>query len=70
MMFGEVVREVFRSAFPQDGELFLIHSVSDPVETHIDRFGSLLLHCVIRNSFCASVVRDDDCWGLGMAEFF
>ena len=47
VVFGKVITVVAATWFPIDDKLLLIASVSDPVETHIHCFGSLLLDGVI-----------------------
>ena len=39
--FCEVVSIIVASGFPIDVELLLVYSVTDPVETHVNGFGTL-----------------------------
>ena len=47
MVFGEVVRSIVVCFTPVDAEVALADAVTDPVEAHIDGFGSALLVSVI-----------------------
>ena len=69
MMLGEVVGQVVGSPLPQDGELPLGNSVPDPVEAHVNGFGSALLDGVIGNALGTFIVSDDCCGRLWMAHF-
>ena len=41
VMLSEVGSVIVASGFPMDVELFLVYSVTDPVEMHVDGFGTL-----------------------------
>ena len=45
-VFGEVVAVVFGAWCPEDFELALSDTISDPVEAHVDGFAALLFYCV------------------------
>lgn len=68
VMLGEVVCLVLSTRAPNDVEVSLIDSVTNPVVPHVDRFRSSLLHFIICDAPCAFVVCGD--WGgrLGMTE--
>ena len=61
MVLGEVVSQVVGSFLPEDLELVLGYSISDPVESHVDGFGALLFDCAVGYALGALVVGYDDC---------
>jgi hypothetical protein len=70
MVFGEVVGLVQDAFAPIDVELLLAHAVADPVEAHVDGFGSLLLDSVIGDARRSAIIGLQGRWRLGMPEFF
>ena len=68
-MFGEVISLVEFSFFPIDDELSLPDTVADPIESHVDSFGSLLFDSLIGNARSSIVVCEHWSWWLWMAEF-
>ena len=70
MVFGVIVAEVFGSRTPVNEELFLVYSVFDPVESHVDGFGSFMFDCVIREAFGGGVVHLHGGWWLRMTDLF
>ena len=52
MVFGEVICEVAFTFAPINLELILSHSVSYPIEAHVNGFGPLLFYRVIDDSLC------------------
>ena len=67
-VLGEVVTEVFTSGLPLDKKLTLFDTVSNPVESHVYRLGTILLDGVIRNSDSTRVVCLYGCGRLGMTK--
>ena len=63
------VTKVCCSWGPEDMELFLVHAVLDPVEAHVDGFGSYLFAGAVSNSDCGGIVYLDRCGWLWMAHF-
>ena len=59
----EIVREIFGAWSPNYLELPLTCAVSQPVKTHVDRFGAALFDGVVEDAFGAFVVRADHCGG-------
>ena len=70
MMFSDVVRPIFVPRNPVNKKLALFHAISDPVESHVDRFRSLVLDGAISESNGGSVINLDGCWGLRVPKFF
>ena len=70
MVFCDIIRIVFTTWGPVDIKLSLSHSVRDPVESHIDRFQSFVLHRSIDESDRRRVVDLHWSWWLGMFKFF
>ena len=69
-MLCEVVGSICDAAAPVNDELALRNAVTNPVEAHIHRFGSLLLDGVVGNAGGSAIVGDDGGGRLGMAKFF
>ena len=67
-VFGEVVCEIGEGSLPSDAKLFFSFFISQPVKTHIPRFGAFLGDIVIGERRYCCVVRDDCCGWLLMAE--
>ena len=70
MMFCKIVCPIQFAFSPQDMELVLPDSITDPVESHVYCFGAFLFDGVVGNSGRCGVVSDDGCGWLGVAEFF
>ena len=68
MVFGEVVGEVVGASAPMDHKLALGHAVTDPIESHIDGFGTALFDGAIGDAGSTGVVGLDRGWGLRVAE--
>ena len=66
-MLGEVVSEVCFTGRPVDVELSLFDSVSNPIESHVDCLGLVLLDGSICDSISSAVVGSDWSCGLGMS---
>ena len=45
-MFGEVIGTVSVAFDPENGELALVNTIADPVETHVDCLGMFLFFCL------------------------
>ena len=56
MMLGKVVRFVEAAALPIDMELALADTIANPVEAHIDSFGTLLFDSVVGDAGGSAVV--------------
>ena len=69
VVFGRVVSKIVLCTFPVDVELFLLLSVSHPVETHIHGFGSALYYGVGEDTDSAFVVKLEWSGALGMTHF-
>ena len=71
VVLGVIVGLVRATGFPVYAELALLHSIANPVESHVHGFGSLGFDCVVGDSFSCGVVCLD--WGgaqLFVAHFF
>ena len=67
MVLGKVVRLVGRARLPVYSELALLDSISDPVESHIHRFGAFCLNGFVGDTLSCGVVGLDRCGGLWVA---
>jgi hypothetical protein len=70
MMFGKVVGTVCLSFAPVNLKLALADTIADPVEAHVDRFGSFLLDGVSGNATGSVVVGGHWCCRLWVPHFF
>jgi len=68
-VLGVVIGKIISALLPVDAELALANAVTDPVETHINRFGAALLDGVIDETIGTSIVRLDRRGWLGVAHF-
>ena len=68
VMFCEIITLVVSSLAPVDPELALAHSVANPVESHVNGIGAVLLHSVIGQPIGHFIVCGDWGVGLGMAQ--
>ena len=69
MVLGVVITKVGFARGPVDFELALANSVLDPVEAHVDGFGSLLLDGAVCEAHCSGVVHLHGCGRLRVSEF-
>ena len=69
VVLGEIVTEVSAARFPINEKLTLPGAVLDPIEAHIDGFGSFLLYGAICETFRGRVVDADWSWWLWVPEF-
>jgi hypothetical protein len=69
MIICEIVGIIFTS-FSLDHELSVLDSISNPIETHVNRFGASLFDRVVRCAGCTQVVRLNWCRRLGMTKVF
>ena len=56
MILGEVIGFVEITSSPENMELALAYTVTDPVEAHVDGFGAFLLHGVGCDSGGSAVI--------------
>ena len=70
MMFCEVIGKVLGAFAPIDLELFLLDSVLNPVETHINGFGAALFDGFVGDTGSGGVVDNNAGGWLGMSQFF
>ncbi len=54
--FGEEVGQVVGASAPEDAELLLGDTITDPVEAHIAGFGTLELDAIVGNTHSASII--------------
>jgi hypothetical protein len=59
MMFRKVVGLVEAALFPKDNELALTDTVTNPVEAHVNGFGSFLFNRIVGNAGSGAVVGLD-----------
>ena len=64
MMLGEIIRSVGSAPPPIYYELSLTDTVTDPIKSHVDCFGTALLDSVCCESDGGAVVGDNWCGGL------
>ena len=69
VVLGELVTEVSDDGFPINEKLALPGAVLDPIEAHVDGFGSFLFDCAVGKSFSSGVVKTDLSWWLQVPEF-
>ena len=71
MVLGEVVRHINLSLSPKDLELFLLDSVMDPEEPHIERLGELTTHGGVEQpcGSCVIIIQRSTKRRLFVAEF-
>ena len=70
MMLGKIVSAIGLAFGPENPELALANAVADPIKTHVDGLGPLLLDGVVRNAAGSVVVGCDGSGWLGMPQFF
>ena len=66
-VLGVVISFITRTWTPVNMEVTLLCSVLDPVESHIDCLGSLLLDGLVSKPHCRGVVYLDGGWWLRMS---
>ena len=67
VMFSEVVSQIVSAAAPVDKELVFGDAVFDPVEAHVNGFGTTLFDSVVGDAGSAGIVSLDGSGWLGMA---
>ena len=67
-MFGEVVSFVGTALAPKDMELFLMHTIVDPIKVHVDCLGSFLFDSVIGDTSSSTIVSLNRHWRLWMPQ--
>jgi hypothetical protein len=67
MMLGKLVGEIDFTGTPMDDELTLFDSIADPVETHVNCFGSALFDCFVGNASGTGIVSLAWCCCLRMS---
>ena len=70
VVFGKIIGAIEDALFPVYNKLSLSNAVADPIETHINGFGTFLFDNVIGNSVGSTVVGLDRCGWLGIPQFF
>lgn len=68
MVLGEVVGKVGCSRFPVDGVLASLDTITKPVESHVDGFGTTLLDGVVEDASGIGVVYGDGGGWLNVAK--
>jgi hypothetical protein len=68
-MLSEMISHIGVTWCPTNVELVLLHSVFDPVESHIHCLGALLLECVIGNAILCGVASFEFCVILFVTHF-
>ena len=69
VVFREVVGQVFRAWCPINVKLFLVDTILQPVEAHVNRLRLTLLDLLVGETDCCGVIELDGGGGLGMAHF-
>ena len=67
--FGETIGIILLTRAPVDQKLTLVNSVPDPVEAHVNRFGSSLFYLVEGQAHSHFIVGLDGSGRLGVAHF-
>ena len=68
-MLGEIFTDFSAAGFPINEKLTLPGAVLDPIEAHIDGFGSFLFYGAVCETFRGRVVIADWSWWLQVPEF-
>ena len=68
-VFREIIGQVCVSRFPEDVEVALVYSVTDPIVPHVDCLGAALFDGVVGQANGAEVVDLYGCGALGMSHF-
>ena len=69
-MFCEIIGIIVSAASPIHQEFAIFNPVTDPVEAHVNGFGTALLDSVVDNTSGTCVVGLDWSGGLRVAEVF
>ena len=69
VMFGGVISKIFVAWAPSKCKLLLFNMIFDPVETHINGFGTFLFEVVVDDAVGGAVVGANQGGRLGMAKF-
>ena len=69
-MLGKVISFVGATFAPEDMELLLADTITDPIESHVNGFGTFLLDRIIGDAGCGAIVSLDRSRGLRMAQLF
>ena len=69
VVFWDIVSNIISTWSPVDQKLVLFHPVSDPVESHINCFAPLLLHCAFEEAYRCFIVHLHRSRWLGVAHF-
>ena len=70
VMFGRIVGQVAVPWFPIYNELVLGDTIFQPIESHIDGFGSFLFYRAGEDTSGGDVIGCEWCWWLRMAHFY
>ena len=68
MVFCKIIGKITYAQLPTDRKVPLFYPVPDPVESHVDCFGSSLFHTIVCNAFRIYIVCDNESGWLGIAE--
>ena len=66
--FCEEIGNVGFTSDPGDLDLLLAYAITNPMETEVDGFGSFDLECFVGEAHCASIVAEDERWGLRVSK--
>ena len=69
MVFGWVISQVGVARGPFQCKLLLRDTVFDPVESHVNSFGTFTFECTGNDAVGSLVVGTDRSWRLGVAHF-
>ena len=69
MVFGRVISQVGVARGPIQCKLLLCDTVFDPVESHVNSFGTFTFECTGNDAVGSLVVGTDRSWRLGVAHF-
>ena len=69
VVIGEIFTKGSAAGFPINEKLALPGAVLDPIEAHIDGFGSFLLYCAVCETLLGRVVDADWSWWLRVPKF-
>ncbi len=68
-MLCEIVSIVFAASAPVDKEFSISNAIANPIEAHVDGFGSTLLDSAISNARGTGIIGLDGGCRLWMAHF-
>ena len=69
VMLGEVVDMIVGTSFPVYKKLTLAHTVADPIKSHVNGFGALLLDGAVDDACSSHVFRLERSGWLWVAHF-